>query len=86
MDTIPPHLAPHWPAEFWSFHSPYCRTRHLERSGVLRVERADMLPRGSGEVYARTGYPYSQTDIDLLRADTEGSLGFTRVVARRTGG
>lgn len=88
IEAVPAQLAPHWPAEFWTFHSPRWWARHWERSGALSVERADMLPEGTAhwrlweEVAAEYGYAHSSSDIDLLRSDTDGLLGFTRVVAR----
>ncbi len=90
-DGVPEHLAPYWPAEFYSFHSPAWWRRHWERSGVVDVVSADLVPDGWRlwllweEVCKAHGYPFQQGEIDMLRADEGRHIGFTRVVACRRG-
>lgn len=88
-DTLPDHLAPYWQADYWSFHSPAWWRRHWQRSGAVTVEHADLLPHGWRhwlawlEVAGAAGYPTSDEEAAMLRADAGRNLGFTRVVARR---
>lgn len=96
LHQIPDTLREVWDPSFWSFHSPEWWRRHWERAGVVEVEIADRVPDGYAlwrewsealEVFdietADTG-PEPGFDLTLLKADTDGILGFTRVVARRT--
>jgi cyclopropane fatty-acyl-phospholipid synthase-like methyltransferase len=97
-DAVPPSLAEPWHPDFWNFHSPGWWRRHWERSGVVDVERADLVPAGGelwrvwAEVLHALGAgvaadapapPDDGDDLALLDADVEGLLGFARVVGRR---
>ena len=83
----PEHLEPHWYWDFSSFHSPDWWRRNWERSGLMTVELADMMPDGwkhwmtsdsvSGE------WKGEGSHAEMLRVDAGRNLGFTRVVARR---
>ena len=83
----PEHLQPYWHWDFASFHSPDWWRRHWERSGLVTVELADMIPDGwihwltSDSVSAE--WQGKQGDEEMLRVDAGRNLGFTRVVARR---
>lgn len=87
----PEHLRPYWHSSFWSFHSPDWWRRNWERSGVVEVERADLVPNGwklwlkSVEVSDRwQGEKASAVDeAEMMRVDKGRHLGFTRMVARR---
>ena len=87
---LPAHLAPHWEHDFYSFHSPTWWRRHWEHSGMVRVERADLVPDGWkhwlewNEACEARGYHGSQKDSDMLRADAGRTLGFPCIVARRS--
>jgi SAM-dependent methyltransferase len=94
--TEPPeHLEPHWDAGFWAFHSPAWWRRHWTRSGAVTVEAADWLEDGWrdwllwSEVCAQES-PYewmarmARESVELLLADEGRTLGFARVVGRRT--
>src|SRR5579864_3135884 len=43
---LPDHLASRWEWDWWSFHSPDWWRRHWEKTGLVTVEVADMLPDG----------------------------------------
>lgn len=89
LDAVPPELAPHWDPAYWSFHSPAWWRRHWERSELLDVASADMVPGGWQDwltwLEVTTPLPgHSVADeIAMLRADGGRTLGFTRVVAHR---
>ena len=86
---IPAHLVPYWEWDFCSFHSPEWWRRHWEKTGLVTVVSADLVPGGWEswlrwlEVAKESGYPSSDGEIEMLRADQGRNLGFTRVVARR---
>jgi cyclopropane fatty-acyl-phospholipid synthase-like methyltransferase len=86
---LPDHLVSRWPWDWWSFHSPDWWCRHWEKTGLVDVEVADMIPDGWKdwltweEIASEQGYPASQEEIDVLREDAGRNLGFTRLVARR---
>lgn len=84
---LPDHLRAWWESEpaFWSLHSPGWWRRHWERSGVLEVDRADLLP--DGWRYWRDWHkivaPGNRVEIDAVEADEGRYLGYVRVVGRR---
>ncbi len=43
---LPEHLAPNWPWEFYSFHSPDWWQKHWEKTGKVEKVCADTLPEG----------------------------------------
>jgi SAM-dependent methyltransferase len=87
-DDPPEHLGPSWYRDFWTFHSPDWWRRHWERSGIVTVELADMIPDGwkhwvtSGEIAAEWRGEQSD-EAGYVRLDAGRTLGFTRMVARR---
>lgn len=86
---LPPHLAPYWHREFWSFHSPAWWREHWERSGQVAVEAADLVSKGWEhwlrwlEVCGAQGYRADEREAGMLRVDAGRNLGFARVVARK---
>jgi SAM-dependent methyltransferase len=88
-DGVPPHLAPYWEQDFWSFHSPRWWRTHWERTGPVEVTVADFLPRGWEqwlkwlEIAGEYGYPTSTEEAEMVRLDAGRNLGFTRLVARK---
>ncbi len=87
-DEPPEHLRPWWAPELFTLHSPAWWKRHWERSGLVSVERADLLPDGwrlwmaSDLLWSgRLGKP--PDEADMLALDSGRTLGFTRMVARR---
>lgn len=83
----PEHLRPHWNWGFSSFHSPGWWRRHWERSGLVSVESADLMPNGWKHWLTSdslcTEWRGQEGDAELLRADAGRYLGFARLVARR---
>jgi hypothetical protein len=74
-------IAPEWWARLW------------ERDGLVRIDRADVLPHGADDwltwteacddwarAHARSPY---ELEAEMLRADRDGLLGFTRLIATR---
>jgi cyclopropane fatty-acyl-phospholipid synthase-like methyltransferase len=88
LEDVPPHLAPHWSWEFWTFRDPDWWRRHWARSGLVEVEHADLVPDGWRHwVQSDLGSGYDNEAADLVAAvaeDAGRTLGFTRMVARRT--
>ncbi|MCY4583899.1 MAG: methyltransferase domain-containing protein [Chloroflexi bacterium] len=87
-DEPPEHLRSYWQPELFSLHSPAWWKRHWERSGLVSVERADLVPDGwrlwvaSDVLWSeRLGKPADEAD--MLAVDSGRVLGFTRMVARR---
>ncbi len=88
MDEVPAELAPHWSWDFWSFHPPDWWRRRWERSGLVEVERADLLPDGWRHwVQSDRGSGWDKQDVGwvaALEADAGRTFGFSRLVARRS--
>ena len=87
----PAHLRPYWEPSFWSLHSPDWWRRHWERSGVVDVELADLIPNGwklwMTSVEAASNWHGEVSDeAEMLRIDNGRHLGLTRMVARRKQG
>jgi SAM-dependent methyltransferase len=86
---LPEHLAPYWEPDYWSFHSPAWWRRHWEQSEAVHVTVADMIAQGWEqwlrwlELCGRYGYPTSEREAQMLRADAGRTLGFTRIAATR---
>ena len=93
IEAWPDHLAPWWQDGFETFHSPAWWRDLWERDGLVRVERADAVPHGADDWltwaeacddWARSqGRPPYEQEAQMLHADREGLLGFTRLVASR---
>ena len=85
----PPHLAPYWQRDFWSFHSPGWWRAHWERTGPVEVDVADLVPKGWEhwlrwlEVAGQHSYRSDEQEAEMLRVDTGRNLGFTRLVAHK---
>ncbi len=88
-DGLPPHLAPYWHPDFWSFHSPEWWKTLWERTGPVEVSIADMVPHGWEhwlrwlEVAGKQGFRSDVQEAEMLRIDAGRNLGFSRVVARK---
>ena len=87
-DEPPDHLRDSWEPAMFSLHSPTWWKRHWERSGLVAVESADLVPDGwklwmvSDQVWSEhLGKPADEAD--MLALDRGRVLGFTRMVARR---
>ena len=84
----PEHLRPYWEPAFFSLHSPAWWRRHWERSGLVAVELADLIPDGwriwmvSDQLWSER-LDKSADEAEMLAADGGRTLGFTRMVAHR---
>jgi SAM-dependent methyltransferase len=89
FEELPAHLDPYWDPACWSFHSPDWWHRQWTRSGLVDVERADLLPDGAVEwllfmeVCLEIGADTDPTEARMLQEDAGRNLGFTRIVARK---
>jgi SAM-dependent methyltransferase len=86
---LPPYLATRWVPDMCSYLSPSWWRRHWERTGLVTVEVADMIPDGA-EDWLRwldacdlVGRGF-EPDAEMLRADRGELLGFSRVLAHTT--
>jgi SAM-dependent methyltransferase len=90
IDAVPEHLRPYWPWDFASFHSPGWWKRHWAITGKVQVEYADQLPDGWRhwlhwlEVCAAAGNSEGAEEAEMLRTDAGRTIGFTRIVARKS--
>jgi hypothetical protein len=95
LTEVPEHLRPFWEWDFISFHSPQWWRERWTRSGQITVEVADWLVDGWrdwllwNEVCAEHGERGSVRDgaareAAALRLDAGATLGFARVIGRRT--
>lgn len=86
---LPPHLAPYWHRDFWSFHSPAWWHDHWSRTGLVEDIVADTVPDGWRhwllwqEVSRAQGFRFDAREAEMLRLDAGRTLDFTRLVARR---
>ena len=84
----PEHLQGYWEPAFFSLHSPAWWKRHWERSGLVSVELADMLPDG-WRLWMESDLRWSERlgkpsdEADMLALDKGQTLGFTRMLASR---
>jgi SAM-dependent methyltransferase len=97
--NVPNELAPFWDGEFCSFHGPEWWRAHWEKTGKVRVERADAIEEGwkdwlrfeevmerllkGGPKEAAARLEAATRSIAMLRVDQGNHLGFSRVVATR---
>jgi cyclopropane fatty-acyl-phospholipid synthase-like methyltransferase len=93
-ERIPEALVPHWQDDFSSFHTAAWWRELWERSQHAEVEHCELVPQGRedwllwSEVtdqwkLAHEGAPWQHSSTALLRADTDGLLGFVALVARK---
>ncbi|GAA2759067.1 cyclopropane-fatty-acyl-phospholipid synthase family protein [Actinopolymorpha rutila] len=85
----PPHLESHWKWDFCAWHSPGWWRRHWEKTGLVTVEVADLLPDGwrdwlqwNEACDLDNGMP-GREEAQMLHADGGRTLSLSRVVARR---
>jgi SAM-dependent methyltransferase len=90
---IPEELAPFWVWDFCSFHCPEWWQEHWEKTGKVRVDRADRIEEGWLDWLTFGEIKLPQTDdhwrkaatdeVSMLRVDQGKNLGFTRIVATK---
>ena len=84
-DPVPEHLRKWWTPECWCLHSAAWWRRHWERTGILQIEQADMMPDGWQRWldWHRMVAPDNATEIQALEVDRGNYFGYVRVVGRR---
>jgi SAM-dependent methyltransferase len=86
--VLPPHFADRWGPDMCTWHGPTWWRHHWERSGLVTVQTADMVPNGCEdwlnwlEACNLVGRGF-EPDETMLRADGGELLGLTRVLAHR---
>jgi SAM-dependent methyltransferase len=85
---VPEHLRAWWEPSLSCLHSPAWWRRHWERSGIVDVDVADLMPDGwrFWLDWQRTVCPENHTEIDCVAADAGRTLGYVRVIGRRRPG
>jgi cyclopropane fatty-acyl-phospholipid synthase-like methyltransferase len=84
---LPSYLTDRWGTDMCTWLPPDWWRQHWERTGLVTVETADMVPHGWQdwlhwlETCARVGRGY-EPDENMLRADNGTHLGLARLVAR----
>jgi SAM-dependent methyltransferase len=82
---VPDHLRDWWEPGMWCLHSAGWWRRHWERTGIVTIERADILDDG-WELWLewqRAVSPDNATEIQTLEFDRGQYLGYVRVIGRR---
>jgi SAM-dependent methyltransferase len=94
IPTAPRHFARLWKEQFDVLHSPRWWRRHWERTRLVDVETADLVPDGWEdwlrwrELVKSRGAGVERlvnADLETLRADGGDALAVVRVVARKRG-
>ena len=93
---VPEHLAPRqesdgafWGSDCWSFHPANWWRHHWERTGLVQVEVADVLPEGwrlwlqFDRARIATGTNQFPSDEEALEADGGRYIALVRLVSRR---
>jgi cyclopropane fatty-acyl-phospholipid synthase-like methyltransferase len=81
---VPEHLRQFWTPEVWCLHSAGWWRRHWERTGLVKIDVADMMPDGWQRWldWQRVVAPDNATEIAALEADRGEYLGYVRVVEK----
>lgn len=91
LTEVPGHLQPFWDRQFWSFHSPAWWRTHWERTGLVEVRHADLVPDGwrhwqlwdqVSRAMRPPPKPGGAEEWRMLEVDEGQTLGLSRVVAR----
>jgi SAM-dependent methyltransferase len=82
---LPEHLREWWTPDLWSLHSAAWWRRHWERTGIMTVDVADIMPDGWQRWldWHRVVAPDNAMEIQALEADQGRYLGYVRLVGRR---
>jgi SAM-dependent methyltransferase len=90
LTRVPEHLEPFWDWRFWSFHSPGWWRDHWERTGLVDVRHADLVPEGwrhwqLWDQVSREVVPPADAsgpeEWRMLEVDEGRTLGLSRIVA-----
>jgi SAM-dependent methyltransferase len=82
---VPDHLREWWTRDLWALHSPAWWRRQWEKSGIMHIEVADIMPDGWKRWldWHRIVAPDNTAEIRALEADRGSYLGYVRLVGRR---
>jgi cyclopropane fatty-acyl-phospholipid synthase-like methyltransferase len=82
---VPDHLQAWWEPSMCCLHSAAWWRRHWERSGIVAVDRADVMSDGwqLWLQWQRTVSPNNSTEIQSVEVDRGRYLGYVRAVGRR---
>ena len=82
---LPDHLKEWWEPGMWCLHSPAWWKQHWERTGIVRVETADMMEDGWKRWldWQRVVAPDNEREMRAIESDAGRYMGYVRVVARR---
>lgn len=85
---VPEHLREFWTPEVWCLHSPAWWRRHWERTGIMEIDVADIMPDGWQRwlEWQNIIAPDNRAEIEALEADRGETLGYVRLVGRRHDG
>jgi SAM-dependent methyltransferase len=83
----PDHLRAWWTPDLWCLHSAPWWQRHWARTGLVDVTVADTMPDGWQRWldWHQVVAPDNHEEIAAVGVDAGRTLGYVRVVARRTG-
>lgn len=91
--AVPEALKPYWEPDFGCFHSVDWWRRHWEKTTLVDVLTADLMPDGArhwldwsrlcAEAGAEALPGSAMREAEMLEKDSGGLLGFVRAVARR---
>lgn len=88
---LPEHILPFWVQECWTWHTVDWWRWHWERTGLVELECADVLPDGwalwlkwkQARKSAGDRSPGLDSDIQVLETDQGKYMGFIRMVGKR---
>jgi cyclopropane fatty-acyl-phospholipid synthase-like methyltransferase len=87
--ALPEWLKPYWEWDFYSFHSPAWWQRHFEKTGMMALDHADLIPESWKywwywqELLRQNGFRYEAKEAEMLKIDAGRNLGFVRLVAHK---
>lgn len=85
QNSTPDHLIEWWTPDLWCLHSAGWWQKHWERTGIVKIELADVLPDGwfLWQKWHEVVAPNNKVELDALAADAGRYLGYVRVIARK---
>jgi hypothetical protein len=83
--SVPDHLRQWWTHDLWCLHSADWWRRHWERTGIMDVAVADIMPDGWQRWldWHRVVAPDNAAEIAALESDRGRWLGYVRLIGRR---
>jgi SAM-dependent methyltransferase len=87
-DELPPAARAAWQVDWWGVHTIAWWRHHLEKTGLVRVLRAELLPESELiKQHYLDGYrddPAEASFVALMEAENSQLVGFFRLVGQRT--